>query len=113
MSTFLISGNGGAIPSNVIIAANTASKDPYIKQCKEKNLPIHPARMAGAIPEFFINMLTKENDIVLDCFAGSNTTGATAERLGRRWISVEINSEYYLGSRFRLGEGYEESTISG
>ena len=49
--------NGGAIPSNVIIAANTTSNDIYIKKCKEHELPIHPARMASAIPEFFINFL--------------------------------------------------------
>lgn len=95
--------NGGAIPSNVIIAANTTSNDIYITKCKEHKLPIHPARMAPAIPEFFINFLTRPGDIVLDCFAGSNTTGATAEKLGREWISIEIDRDYYEGSKYRLG----------
>lgn len=94
--------NGGAIPSNVIIAANTTSNDVYMKKCKEKGLDIHPARMAPAIPEFFINFLTQENDIVLDCFAGSNTTGAAAERLSRRWISIEMDRTYYDGSKYRF-----------
>jgi site-specific DNA-methyltransferase (cytosine-N4-specific) len=35
---------------------------------------------------------------VLDPFAGNNTTGAQAEELGRRWISVEMQSEYVKGS---------------
>lgn len=96
--------NGGAIPSNVIIAANTTSKDVYLAKCKEKGLEIHPARMASAIPEFFINFLTKDNDIVLDCFAGSNTTGAVAEKLGRQWISIELDNVYYEGSRYRFEE---------
>lgn len=59
--------------------------------------------MAPAIPEFFINFLTRPGDIVLDCFAGSNTTGATAEKLGREWISIEIDRDYYEGSKYRLG----------
>lgn len=95
--------NGGAIPANVIIAANTTSNDAYIQKCKEKGLDIHPARMAPAIPEFFINFLTKSDDIVLDCFAGSNTTGAVAERLGRQWISIELDRTYYDGSKYRFG----------
>lgn len=94
--------NGGAIPSNVIIAANTTSKDIYLTKCKEHGLEIHPARMAPAIPEFFIKFLTKEDDIVLDCFGGSNTTGAMAEKLGRQWITIELNPDYYKGSKFRF-----------
>lgn len=101
--------NGGAIPSNVIIASNTASNDSYLKKCKEYGLEIHPARMAPAIPEFFIKFLTKENDIVFDCFSGSNTTGAMAERLMRQWISVELDGRYYEGSRYRFSEVEEEN----
>lgn len=100
--TAFSTNNGGAIPSNVIIAANTASKDPYINKCKENGVTVHPARMASAIPNFFINFLTKENDIVLDCFSGSNTTGYIAETLNRRWISIEIDKTYYTGSLYRF-----------
>ena len=99
--------NGGAIPSNVIIASNTSSNDPYLKACKEYGFDIHPARMAPAIPEFFIKFLTKENDIVFDCFGGSNTTGAVSEKLNRQWITTELNSEYFNGSRFRFEGGAE------
>lgn len=97
-----LQNNGGAIPSNVIIAANTSSCNDYLKKCKELNLSIHPARMPEALPNFFIKMLTKENDIIFDCFSGSNTTGYCAEKLKRSWISVEANEEYYLGSKFRF-----------
>lgn len=100
--TAFLNNNGGAIPSNVIIAANTNSTGNYLKKCKEKNIPIHPARMPIAIPEFFINFLTKENDIVLDCFAGSNTTGFCANNLKRNWISIEANKDYYMGSKYRF-----------
>ena len=94
--------NGGAIPSNVIIAPNTDSNTKYLKKCKEKGLAIHPARMPKQIPEFFIRFLTHEGDIILDCFAGSNTTGACAELLNRKWISIEVDKEYYMGSKYRF-----------
>lgn len=94
--------NGGAIPSNVISAANTVGKGSYFTYCKENNLEIHPARMPKEIPEFFINLLTDEEDLVLDPFAGSNMTGAMAEELNRNWISIEINEMYAKGSRGRF-----------
>ena len=96
--------NGGAIPSNVIITSNTNSQDKYLLRCKEKNLKIHPARMPMDIPNFFINFLTDENDIVLDCFSGSNTTWYCAEKLKRQWISIEADKDYYLGSKNRFKE---------
>lgn len=94
--------NGGSIPSNVIIAPNTESNSNYIRRCKEENIKIHPARMPLQLPQFFIKMLTEQNDIVLDCFAGSNTTGYCAEILERKWIGIEACKEYYVGSKNRF-----------
>lgn len=94
--------NGGAIPSNVIISANTVGKGPYFDYCKKNNLEVHPARMSHDIPEFFINFLTKPGDLVIDPFAGSNMTGFTAEKADRRWLCVEINEEYAEGSKGRF-----------
>lgn len=36
-----------------------------------------------------IEASTEEGDLVLDVFAGSGTTGAVAEKLGRRWIMID------------------------
>ena len=55
---------------------------------------IHPARFPSSLPEFYINLLTKEDDLVLDPFAGSNTTGAVAESLSRKWLSIETVGTY-------------------
>ena len=92
----------GAIPSNLIIAANTRSNDEYIKTCKKYKLEVHPARFVPAIPEFFIKFLTRKGDIILDPFSGSNVVGEVAERFKRSWISIEISKEYVLGSAFRF-----------
>lgn len=93
---------GGAIPGNVIIAGNNQSNSKYIEAMDAAGLKLHPARFPAAIPEFFIKFLTKHGDLVLDLFAGSNTTGAVAEKLGRRWIAIELNELYLRGSKLRF-----------
>jgi site-specific DNA-methyltransferase (cytosine-N4-specific) len=95
--------NAGAIPSNLLRFANTRSKnDPYLKYCRKRNLRPHPARMARGLAEFFIKLLTDPKDLVLDPFAGSNTTGEAAEALKRRWLAVEPEPEYVAGSKARF-----------
>jgi len=80
--------------TNLLKAANTLSSDGYRKFCVERDVPVHPARMPATLVEFFVKFLTDEGDIVLDPFGGSNTTGAKAEELGRRWLSVEADWTY-------------------
>lgn len=100
--TSFLKDNNGAIPSNVITLTNTRANDLYQNYCRLNDLPIHPARMQPELPEFFIKFLTEPNDIVLDPFAGSNTTGAIAEQLGRKWISIEAQEKYIVGSKGRF-----------
>ena len=97
-----LTDNAGAIPSNVLTIANTGSSENYQMYCREKGLPLHPARMPSKLAEFFIKFLTDKNDIVLDPFAGSNTTGAAAQALGRKWVSIEPQQGYIKGSKARF-----------
>ena len=69
---------------------------------QETGQKIHPARFPAELPRFFIEFLTEPDDLVLDPFAGSNTTGAVAEQLGRRWIAVEKNRTYAEDSELRF-----------
>ena len=46
--------------------------------------------------------MTDPGDVVLDIFAGSNTTGQIAQNLGRKWLAFEYRSEYLETSRFRF-----------
>ena len=96
--------NGGAIPPNLLELANTNSNGQYQKKCRENGIKPHPARFPTGFSDFFIKFLTDENDIVLDPFAGSNTTGFSAEILKRKWISIELNKDYLEGSLFRFEE---------
>jgi DNA modification methylase len=94
--------HGGAIPPNLIIRGNNESNSDYIRACKELGIKVHPARFPAELPRFFINLLTEPDDIVLDPFAGSNTTGKVAEELGRRWLSVDIDKSYVKASEVRF-----------
>lgn len=93
---------GGAIPPNLIKAANTRSNSPYLEACRENGLQPHPARFVEAVPEFFVKFLTIPGDLVLDPFAGSNMTGFVAEKHKRRWVAIEIAEEYIRTSAFRF-----------
>lgn len=94
--------NGGAIPPNLLQFPNTESNGRYVAGCKAVGSAAHPARFPSRLPEFFIKFLTDPDDVVLDFFAGSNTTGEAAERLGRRWIGFEERSDYVAASTFRF-----------
>jgi hypothetical protein len=100
--TSFLTNNGGAIPGNVFSFSNTRSGDPYRKYCRRRGLPVHPAPMPAQLAEWFIKFLTQEGDLVLDPFGGSNTTGAVAEQLRRRWVVVEPIGQYIEGSRGRF-----------
>jgi site-specific DNA-methyltransferase (cytosine-N4-specific) len=105
---------GGAIPSNVTEAifddlpesmmkmGNNSANDAYTKRCNEAGLKIHPARFPAQLPKFFIKLLTEPNDLVVDPFGGSLTSGAVAESLDRRWICGEAVEEYLRAGSFRF-----------
>jgi site-specific DNA-methyltransferase (adenine-specific)/site-specific DNA-methyltransferase (cytosine-N4-specific) len=72
-----------AFPTNVLHLAT---------ECNNKN---HSAAFPEELPEWFIKLFTKENDIVLDPFMGSGTTLSVANRMKRNSIGIEILPEYY------------------
>lgn len=104
-ATSFLKNNKGAIPSNVLTFSNTQATDDYQSHCRQNGLQPHPARMPIQLAEFFIKFLTSKGDLVIDPFAGSNTTGAAAEHLGRRWIAIEPNEQYAVGSWGRFFNG--------
>lgn len=93
---------GGSIPPNLIQCGNNESNSAYIKNSKLAGNKIHPARFPAELPRLFIEFLTDPGDLVLDPFAGSNTTGHVAETLGRRWLAAELRDDYARESRLRF-----------
>jgi len=94
--------NGGAIPANLLQIPNTESNGLYVEACKAIGAERHPARFPAKLPEFFIRLLTEPSDLVVDIFAGSNTTGQVAEAEGRQWLSFELRPDYVAASAFRF-----------
>ncbi|HEY9086300.1 MAG TPA: site-specific DNA-methyltransferase [Candidatus Tyrphobacter sp.] len=104
--------NGGSIPPNLLQFANTESNGQYLGRCRVVGIDGHPARFPVTLPRFFIRFLTDPGDLVVDIFAGSNTTGQAAEADGRRWLAFEERPDYVAASAFRfLPEDASEQTI--
>jgi len=93
----------GAIPANLISRGNNESNSEFLRACTGRGLKLNPARFPPALPQFFLKLLTESGDMVLDPFAGSNTTGYIAESLNRRWLSIELNEDYLRASALRFG----------
>ena len=51
----------------------------------------YPTQKPEALLKRIIEASSNKNSIVLDCFVGSGTTAAVAEKLGRRWIAADLN----------------------
>lgn len=96
--------NGGAIPPNMLQISNSESNSKYLRFSKQIGVPSHPARFPIGLPDFFIKFLTEENDLVVDIFGGSATTGEAAEKLRRRWKTIEISKEFVASSCLRFCE---------
>jgi DNA modification methylase len=54
----------------------------------------HFAVFPNELPALCIKAGSREGDTVLDPFMGSGTTAYVAQRLGRKWIGIEINPDY-------------------
>lgn len=117
-NSFLTGHNGSIMPNlleiepmdekrsvrlpNAFSISNSQSNDFFMRRCRQRRVIPHPPRMPAGLASFFIEFLTDPGDLVLDPFAGSNTTGFVAELLGRSWVSIEIMGKYALQSLIRF-----------
>jgi modification methylase len=62
----------------------------------------HPTQKPEALLGRVLLATTNVGDIVLDPFFGTGTTGAVAQRLGRRWIGIERDPDYARAARDRI-----------
>ncbi len=65
----------------------------YIKTVDPKSTEniFYPTQKPEVLLDRIIKSSSNPDSIVLDCFAGSGTTMAVAEKLGRRWIGCDLN----------------------
>jgi site-specific DNA-methyltransferase (adenine-specific) len=55
----------------------------------------HPTQKPVQLMERIVTIFSNENDVVLDCFAGSGSTGVAAKNLNRKYILIEKEQEYF------------------
>jgi DNA modification methylase len=98
---------------NAFSFANTASNDSFHAECRKQGVLPHPARMPSGLASFFVQLLTDKGDLVLDPFAGSNTTGFAAENSNRKWLSIEQDESYIPQSAIRFKHPSNGSGLTG
>jgi len=74
---------------------------PYPSQ-KERRFGKHPSQKPIEVITRIMLIATNKDELVLDCFSGSGTTGVVAQSFGRKWIMLENNPEYNEIARERL-----------
>ena len=67
--------------------------------------PPHPSPKPLRYMRWLVNRLSNEDEIILDCFAGSGSTLVAAKQLGRKFIGIEIKPEYCKIAEQRLAQG--------
>ena len=77
-----------------------------------ENTP-HPAQKPEKLLAKLILASSGENDFVFDPFLGSGTSAVVAEKLGRHWCGIDINSEYLCWARKRILAARVEPGIQG
>lgn len=69
---------------------------------KPQDRGLHPAQKPLALLELLIALVTREQQLVLDPFMGSGTTCLAAQRLGRRYIGIDIDENNVATAEQRL-----------
>lgn len=90
----------GAKDGDVRVLSDVWKAEKWNNVCKER--VGHPTQKPLQLIERCIKASSNEGDVVLDCFMGSGTTAVAAERLGRKWIGFERESEYVAIANQRL-----------
>ena len=75
-----------------------------IKDSKNKRAA-HPTQKPERLLELIIRASSNKNDLILDPFFGTGTTGYVANQLKRKWIGIEMNLKYIKISKKRMLNG--------
>lgn len=71
---------------------------------------LHPTQKPVRLMERLIALVSNKNDLILDPFMGSASTGLACLNTGRRFIGCEIDDEYYKISCDRVAKAMEEKS---
>ncbi len=71
----------------------------------KKHITKHPTEKPEELMERIVLLGSRKNDVILDPFMGSGTTGVIAKRLGRHFIGIEIDKEFFKIAEKRISSG--------
>lgn len=80
---------------------------------REGDVVEHPTQKPLALMRALVEDFTDANDLILDPFAGSGTTGVAALTLGRRFIGWEMDPKHHATAARRIGETREQPSLLG
>lgn len=91
---------------------NKDDDKPYMRSMFEtstvsgRERTIHPTQKSLKLMQDIINIHTNQNDIIIDPFMGSGTTGLACLNLGRKFIGIELDKNYFNLSVERLNKRF-------
>ena len=77
----------------------------------ERHKTDHPTEKPEKLLERILLIGSKDDDIVLDPFMGSGTTGVVAKRLNRDFIGIEIDNEFFQVAKKRINAAQVQSNL--
>ncbi|QQM24363.1 site-specific DNA-methyltransferase [Rhodococcus sp. P-2] len=106
----------GLVPFTVWGSSDVGTNDDAKRHLQElfPDVSVFDTPKPEELLERIIHIATKPGELVLDLFAGSGTTAAVAHKMGRRWITVERNTQTVLDFTFpRLQRVVQGSDLGG
>jgi site-specific DNA-methyltransferase (adenine-specific) len=89
--------------NNSKLAIHDFIETPTISK-KEKRIVNHPTQKPIALIDHFVRILSNPNDVVLDPFMGSGSTGVSSINLNRKFIGIELSTSYFKLTQKRIKE---------
>lgn len=77
-------------------------ESPICMRPERLSSPKHPSQKPVSILKKVIRIASNENDIIFDPFMGVGSTGVAALELGRRFIGVELEKDYFNAAKTRI-----------
>lgn len=80
------------------------TRDPNIIRYPRTDNKLHPTQKPVGLCEYLISKFSKQGETILDPFMGSGTSGIAALNMGRDFIGIELDSDYYAIAERRINE---------
>jgi site-specific DNA-methyltransferase (adenine-specific) len=99
------SGTGSGFAKNVSnwVGRGEVYPDNVLHLSSEVGNKRHSAAFPVALPTFFVKLFSRPDELVLDPFCGSGTTGEAAVSLGRRFLGIDTKAEFVDEAKTRVG----------